>query len=210
MKAQKFILHILVLLGFLIPKEASAQQIPDSCLGGIDCSEMKRMSDSLIRIGADTVITSFTYVDGWPKYMDSAGTYTVDYIFWTKNQKAYGRKIISSDHFPSRSYNCVIAYDVFIFLTTYYDYINREVILPYSIKVSRNGFVGYEPISSTHREYTVIRAYAKEKILDTYISPQDLRDNIFNKESPENVNLEFNLHTKLYELYKMLKRVMTE
>ena len=168
------------------------------------------MADSLIRAGADTVMTSFTYVDGWPKYMDSVGTYSVDYIFWSKNQKAYGRKIISSDHFPSKSYNCTISYDVFIFFTSNYDYINREVILPYSIKVTRNGFVGYEPISGTHTEYTVIRAYAKEKILDTYISPRDLRDNIISNKSPENVNLEFNLNTKLYQLYKMLKNIMTE
>lgn len=182
------------------------QSIQDSIYWFVNSNgaAVQRKVDSLKKQGIDTSINFFSTVEGWPAYMDSAGTYKIQYLIWAYGSKTYFQKFVELDRKQYKNFTPVISLNetLQLFLKGNLNIIRDEMIYPFIYKSTDNqNRIIYSPLFSTHRKYSFIRVYTTETEVEKEIYDDGLKEESI---SLKNLNYEYNNSTKLKALYELI------
>ncbi|WP_462252348.1 hypothetical protein [Ferruginibacter sp.] len=166
--------------------------------------DVEQKIDSLKAIGVDTVIQYFSFVVGWPLYIDSAGVYEIQFLIWTQHSKTYIQKFVNLNGSKNKrpSPIQINKQDIALFLQKNLNTIKYEFIYPYTYKTVVNNFEIYQILGGTHRKYSFFRIYTKDNAIQKEVFDSDFDEISF--EEIKNLNYTYNSKTKIKLLLDLI------
>lgn len=166
-----------------------------------------KVYDSLKAKGASNLISVERSFFGM-HILDSLGGPDIYFdIFWELNNTTYFQEIkYYTDTVIRNSVKVVHNSEIFPFMTSYYDSIKSEEILPCIIKSKKNDIESYQPLMPIHKANYDILFFSKNEMFVKEFEGSYLREDL-GKDYP-NLNYRFNNSTKLMVLWKKIWEII--
>lgn len=166
-----------------------------------------KVYDSLKAKGASNLISVERTFFGM-HILDSLGGPDIYFdIFWEINNTTYFQEIkFYADTVIRNSAKTIHHSEIFPFLTSYYDSIKSEEILPCVIKSQKNDIESYQPLTPIHKANYDILLFSKNEMVVKEFEESYLREDL-GTDYP-NLNYRYNNRTKLLMLWKKLWEII--